>query len=139
LIALQIEDNINNVIMTPCLFLQNSTIDSQKRNSVRHKLVSLTLKRKSKITEEVRFKPANYFIVITRCCCFCTCKKTTANCLTCKKKLRCCYTFIRQKVYLRMIGNKYFISNVFMYSLLSYCTLLSDAKDVLNVLLVLYI
>ncbi|XP_030294075.1 unconventional myosin-VIIa isoform X3 [Sparus aurata] len=30
-----------------------SSIDSQKRNSVRHKLVSLTLKRKSKITEEV--------------------------------------------------------------------------------------
>ncbi|XP_034089258.1 unconventional myosin-VIIa-like isoform X2 [Gymnodraco acuticeps] len=32
---------------------ENSAIDSQKRNSVRHKLVSLTLKRKSKITEEV--------------------------------------------------------------------------------------
>ncbi|XP_023197958.1 unconventional myosin-VIIa-like isoform X2 [Xiphophorus maculatus] len=32
---------------------ENSSIDSQKRNSVRHKLVSLTLKRKSKITEEV--------------------------------------------------------------------------------------
>ncbi|XP_047186505.1 unconventional myosin-VIIa-like isoform X3 [Scophthalmus maximus] len=32
---------------------ENSSIDGQKRNSVRHKLVSLTLKRKSKITEEV--------------------------------------------------------------------------------------
>ncbi|TMS14178.1 Unconventional myosin-VIIa [Larimichthys crocea] len=32
---------------------ENSSIDSQKRNSVRHKLVSLTLKRKSKIAEEV--------------------------------------------------------------------------------------
>uniref|UniRef100_A0A3Q3QP69 Myosin VIIAb n=1 Tax=Monopterus albus TaxID=43700 RepID=A0A3Q3QP69_MONAL len=32
---------------------ENSSVDSQKRNSVRHKLVSLTLKRKSKITEEV--------------------------------------------------------------------------------------
>ncbi|XP_051903199.1 unconventional myosin-VIIa-like isoform X2 [Hippocampus zosterae] len=32
---------------------ENSSIESQKRNSVRHKLVSLTLKRKSKITEEV--------------------------------------------------------------------------------------
>ncbi|KAG7265494.1 hypothetical protein CRUP_003583 [Coryphaenoides rupestris] len=31
---------------------ENSSIDSQKRNSVRHKLVSLTLKRKSKIAEE---------------------------------------------------------------------------------------
>ncbi|KAM9729088.1 unconventional myosin-VIIa-like isoform 2-T3 [Menidia menidia] len=32
---------------------ENSSGDTQKRNSVRHKLVSLTLKRKSKITEEV--------------------------------------------------------------------------------------
>nr|XP_054590278.1 unconventional myosin-VIIa isoform X2 [Nothobranchius furzeri] len=32
---------------------ENSSINTQKRNSVRHKLVSLTLKRKSKITEEV--------------------------------------------------------------------------------------
>uniref|UniRef100_W5K6V8 Unconventional myosin-VIIa-like n=1 Tax=Astyanax mexicanus TaxID=7994 RepID=W5K6V8_ASTMX len=32
---------------------ESSIIDSQKRNSVRHKLVSLTLKKKSKITEEV--------------------------------------------------------------------------------------
>ncbi|KAM7397577.1 hypothetical protein PAMA_005743 [Pampus argenteus] len=32
---------------------ENSSADSQKRNSVRHKLVSLTLKRKSKIAEEV--------------------------------------------------------------------------------------
>nr|XP_043897584.1 unconventional myosin-VIIa-like isoform X2 [Solea senegalensis] len=32
---------------------ENSSIDTQKRNSVRHKLVSLTLKRKSKIAEEV--------------------------------------------------------------------------------------
>ncbi|KAF6721755.1 Unconventional myosin-VIIa, partial [Oryzias melastigma] len=32
---------------------ENSSVDVQKRNSVRHKLVSLTLKRKSKITEEV--------------------------------------------------------------------------------------
>lgn len=39
----------------PRLSLQNSSIESQKRNSIRHKLVSLTLKRKSKITEEVRF------------------------------------------------------------------------------------
>lgn len=36
-----------------CLCLQNSSVETQKRNSVRHKLVSLTLKRKSKITEEV--------------------------------------------------------------------------------------
>lgn len=41
-----------------CLCSQSSPNDSQKRNSVRHKLVSLTLKRKSKITEEVRLKPA---------------------------------------------------------------------------------
>uniref|UniRef100_A0A3Q2FSZ3 Myosin VIIAb n=1 Tax=Cyprinodon variegatus TaxID=28743 RepID=A0A3Q2FSZ3_CYPVA len=32
---------------------ENSSADAQKRNSIRHKLVSLTLKRKSKITEEV--------------------------------------------------------------------------------------
>ncbi|XP_059382292.1 unconventional myosin-VIIa-like isoform X1 [Carassius carassius] len=32
---------------------ESSTTDIQKRNSVRHKLVSLTLKKKSKITEEV--------------------------------------------------------------------------------------
>ncbi|XP_063807345.1 unconventional myosin-VIIa isoform X4 [Pseudophryne corroboree] len=32
---------------------ENAHIDSQKRNSVRHKLVSLTLKKKSKLTEEV--------------------------------------------------------------------------------------
>uniref|UniRef100_A0A8D0CXJ8 Myosin VIIA n=1 Tax=Sander lucioperca TaxID=283035 RepID=A0A8D0CXJ8_SANLU len=32
---------------------ENSSIDSQRRNSVKHKLVSLTLKKKSKITEEV--------------------------------------------------------------------------------------
>ncbi|KAF7647830.1 hypothetical protein LDENG_00165850 [Lucifuga dentata] len=32
---------------------ENSSTDSQKRNSVRHKLVSLTLKRKSKLTEEM--------------------------------------------------------------------------------------
>ncbi|XP_066501283.1 unconventional myosin-VIIa isoform X2 [Hoplias malabaricus] len=32
---------------------ESSITDSQKRNSVRHKLVSLTLKKKSKITEEV--------------------------------------------------------------------------------------
>ncbi|XP_017574409.1 unconventional myosin-VIIa isoform X1 [Pygocentrus nattereri] len=32
---------------------ESSIIDSQKRNSVRHKLVSLTLKKKTKITEEV--------------------------------------------------------------------------------------
>ncbi|KAM7373970.1 hypothetical protein PAMP_006654 [Pampus punctatissimus] len=31
---------------------ENSSTDTQKRNSVRHKLVSLTLKRKSKIAEE---------------------------------------------------------------------------------------
>lgn len=33
--------------------LQNALIDTHKRSSVRHKLVSLTLKKKSKITEEV--------------------------------------------------------------------------------------
>lgn len=38
------------------LCLQNSSTENQKRNSVRHKLVSLTLKRKSKITEEVSLK-----------------------------------------------------------------------------------
>ncbi|XP_016151526.1 unconventional myosin-VIIa-like [Sinocyclocheilus grahami] len=32
---------------------ESSTADIQKRNSIRHKLVSLTLKKKSKITEEV--------------------------------------------------------------------------------------
>ena len=32
---------------------QNALIDTHKRSSVRHKLVSLTLKKKSKITEEV--------------------------------------------------------------------------------------
>ncbi|XP_037126025.1 unconventional myosin-VIIa-like isoform X1 [Syngnathus acus] len=32
---------------------ENSSVDTQKRNRIRHKLVSLTLKRKSKITEEV--------------------------------------------------------------------------------------
>ncbi|CAL8268110.1 unnamed protein product [Merluccius merluccius] len=32
---------------------ENSAVEGQKRNSVRHKLVSLTLKRKSKIAEEV--------------------------------------------------------------------------------------
>lgn len=37
---------------------QSSPNDGQKRNSVRHKLVSLTLKRKSKITEEVRLEAA---------------------------------------------------------------------------------
>ncbi|XP_024921340.1 unconventional myosin-VIIa-like isoform X2 [Cynoglossus semilaevis] len=41
---------------------ETSSEDSQKRNSVRHKLVSLTLKRKSKITEEVtrRLTEADY-------------------------------------------------------------------------------
>lgn len=35
--------------------------DSHKKNSVRHKLVSLTLKKKSKITEEVgEREEANY-------------------------------------------------------------------------------
>lgn len=52
--------DIQIVIVTPRLCLQNSSIDSQKRNSVRHKLVSLTLKRKSKIAEEVRFEPATF-------------------------------------------------------------------------------
>lgn len=73
------------VIVTWSLCLQNSSIDSQKRNSVRHKLVSLTLKRKSKITEEVRFKPATSFEVITRISCLysnflylaCICKSPT--------------------------------------------------------------
>ncbi|CDQ93110.1 unnamed protein product [Oncorhynchus mykiss] len=48
-------DNIK-LIYTPLSLLQNSSIEGgggQKKNSVRHKLVSLTLKRKSKITEEV--------------------------------------------------------------------------------------
>lgn len=36
------------------LYLQTPLSDSHKKNSVRHKLVSLTLKKKSKITEEVR-------------------------------------------------------------------------------------
>lgn len=52
------------------LCLQNSSIDSQKRNSVRHKLVSLTLKRKSKITEEVRFVPATVFVPLKRHTCY---------------------------------------------------------------------
>ncbi len=39
---------------SPALHLfQNSHADSHKKSSVRHKLVSLTLKKKSKITEEV--------------------------------------------------------------------------------------
>lgn len=64
------------IIFILCLCLQNSSIDTQKRNSVRHKLVSLTLKRKSKITEEVRLTPATgagvlirffmWFIIITQ-------------------------------------------------------------------------
>lgn len=39
-----------------CVFLalQSTHIDGHKKNSVRHKLVSLTLKKKSKLTEEVR-------------------------------------------------------------------------------------
>lgn len=53
----------------PCLFVQISSIDSQKRNSVRHKLVSLTLKRKSKITEEVRNKPETSLKVNAGMCC----------------------------------------------------------------------
>lgn len=36
------------------LALQSTHIDGHKKNSVRHKLVSLTLKKKSKLTEEVR-------------------------------------------------------------------------------------
>uniref|UniRef100_A0A8C2G654 Myosin VIIAb n=1 Tax=Cyprinus carpio TaxID=7962 RepID=A0A8C2G654_CYPCA len=40
--ALQVDDEV-----------RHSTTDVQKRNSVRHKLVSLTLKKKSKITEEM--------------------------------------------------------------------------------------
>lgn len=36
-----------------CPPLQNTHTDSHKKSSVRHKLVSLTLKKKSKITEEV--------------------------------------------------------------------------------------
>lgn len=51
----QTENNIK-LIYTPLSLLQNSSIEGgggQKKNSVRHKLVSLTLKRKSKITEEV--------------------------------------------------------------------------------------
>ncbi|XP_059397584.1 unconventional myosin-VIIa isoform X2 [Carassius carassius] len=41
---------------------ESSTTDIQKRNSVRHKLVSLTLKKKTKITEEVtrRLTDTNY-------------------------------------------------------------------------------
>uniref|UniRef100_A0A8C1JNJ3 Myosin VIIAb n=1 Tax=Cyprinus carpio TaxID=7962 RepID=A0A8C1JNJ3_CYPCA len=41
---------------------ESSTTDIQKRNSVRHKLVSLTLKKKTKITEEVtrRLTDSNY-------------------------------------------------------------------------------
>ncbi|XP_030648187.1 unconventional myosin-VIIa-like [Chanos chanos] len=43
---------------------EGSTTEGQKRSSVRHKLVSLTLKRKSKITEEVtrRFTDSDYNI-----------------------------------------------------------------------------
>ncbi len=37
----------------PVRLLQNSHTESHKKSSVRHKLVSLTLKKKSKITEEV--------------------------------------------------------------------------------------
>lgn len=48
----------------PCLREQNSSADVQKRNSVRHKLVSLTLKRKSKITEEVRLRNSSNFELI---------------------------------------------------------------------------
>lgn len=38
--------------------LQTQLPDGQKKSSVRHKLVHLTLKKKSKLTEEVRADPA---------------------------------------------------------------------------------
>lgn len=38
-------------------YLQTPHSEIHKKNSVRHKLVSLTLKKKSKITEEVRSSP----------------------------------------------------------------------------------
>lgn len=48
------------------LFLQNAHIESHKKNSVRHKLVSLTLKKKSKITEEVRDKHAQHAVCFSQ-------------------------------------------------------------------------
>lgn len=41
-------------LASPPLALQSTHVDGHKKNSVRHKLVSLTLKKKSKLTEEVR-------------------------------------------------------------------------------------
>ncbi|KAG2456572.1 MYO7A protein, partial [Polypterus senegalus] len=57
--ALQVEGEVafnggcllNGINHAMCL--QNSHLDGNKKNSMRHKLVSLTLKKKSKLTEEV--------------------------------------------------------------------------------------
>lgn len=47
------ELTLDEKISSMCPPLQNTHTDSHKKSSVRHKLVSLTLKKKSKITEEV--------------------------------------------------------------------------------------
>lgn len=46
--------SVSHPIPSTTLALQSTHIDGHKKNSVRHKLVSLTLKKKSKLTEEVR-------------------------------------------------------------------------------------
>ncbi|XP_073791411.1 unconventional myosin-VIIa isoform X6 [Danio rerio] len=51
--ALQVDEEKHEVHSKDTYTLSSSTTDIQKRNSVRHKLVSLTLKKKSKLTEEV--------------------------------------------------------------------------------------
>lgn len=50
-----------------CVFYspQNSHIDSHKKNSVRHKLISLTLKKKSKITEEVSDRSVSHRALVS--------------------------------------------------------------------------
>lgn len=48
------QGSVSHRIASTPLTLQSTHIDGHKKNSVRHKLVSLTLKKKSKLTEEVR-------------------------------------------------------------------------------------
>lgn len=48
------QGSVSHRIASTPLPLQSTHIDGHKKNSVRHKLVSLTLKKKSKLTEEVR-------------------------------------------------------------------------------------
>lgn len=48
------QGSLSHCVASTPLALQSTHIDGHKKNSVRHKLVSLTLKKKSKLTEEVR-------------------------------------------------------------------------------------